>query len=152
MRLYSVLITFSRIKPLMKTKDLTRIFTFFLIAFGLTFAFNHLPAIPVYAVDLKSTIFYTVDLKDIICGFGPLISGLTCYKIFKTKTDYSIGGTQPIKAWISVIACIVTFLFTNKTHSIAPNLLIISTQLIYCFGEEFGWRHYLQSATNGLNK
>jgi Type II CAAX prenyl endopeptidase Rce1-like len=118
------------------------IITFFVIAFGLTFAFSKLPAIP----------FYSVDIKDILCGFGPLISGLVCYKLFSTSTTYSIGGTQPIKIWLIVIISTITFILTNSKNSFGFNLLFALTQIIYCFGEEFGWRHYLQSVTNQTHK
>ena len=118
------------------------IITFFIIAFGLTFAFSKFPSIP----------FYSVDIKDILCGFGPLISGLICYKVFATPTNYSIIGTQPLKVWLIVFISATTFILTNSKSSFRFNLLFALTQIIYCFGEEFGWRHYLQSATNKTNR
>lgn len=118
------------------------IITFFVIAFGLTFVFSKLPHIS----------FYSIDIKDILCGFGPLLSGLICYKLFATPTNYSINGVQPLKVWLITIILAVTFIFTNSKSSLGFNLLFVLTQLIYCFGEEFGWRHYLQSATNKTNK
>ncbi|PZU79590.1 MAG: hypothetical protein DI529_17415 [Chryseobacterium sp.] len=119
------------------------IITFFAIAFGLTFAFNKLPPM----------LFYSVDIKDIICGFGPLISGLICYKLFATSTTtYSIFGAQPLKVGLIVLISITTFIFTNSKSSFGFNILFVLTQIIYCFGEEFGWRHYLQSVTNKTNK
>ncbi len=69
------------------------IITFFIIAFGLTFAFSKLTTIP----------FYSVDIKDILCGFGPLISAIICYKLFATPTTFSMGGTQPAKTWLIVL-------------------------------------------------
>jgi hypothetical protein len=117
------------------------IITFFVIAFGLTFEFSKLPAI----------LFYSVDIKDFLCGFGPLISGLVCYKLFSTTTTYSIG-TQPLKIWVIVIISAITFSLTNSKNSFGFNLLFALSQIIYCFGEEFGWRHYLQSVTNQTRK
>ena len=108
------------------------IITFFLIGFGLTFSFSKLPAIS----------FYSVDIKDILCGFGPLISGLICYKLFSTPTTYSIFGTQPLKVWLIVLISAMTFILTNSKGSFGFNILFVVTQIIYCFGEEFGWRHY----------
>ncbi|MBS1774670.1 MAG: CPBP family intramembrane metalloprotease [Bacteroidetes bacterium] len=118
------------------------IITFFVIAFGLTFAFSKLPPIP----------FYSIDIKDILCGFGPLISGVICYKFFATPTNYSISGTQPLKALLIIFITATTFILTNSKSSFGFNILFALTQIIYCFGEEFGWRHYLQSATNKTNK
>jgi len=126
----------------MKTQTTLSIITFFVIAFGLTFAFSKLPAIP----------FYSVDIKDILCGFGPLISGLICYKLFATPTKYSISGKQPLKAGLIVFISATTFILSNSKSSFSFNLLFALTQIIYCFGEEFGWRHYLQSVTDRINK
>ncbi|MEJ7625884.1 MAG: CPBP family glutamic-type intramembrane protease [Ferruginibacter sp.] len=113
------------------------ILTFFLIAFILTFAFSQLPLL----------MLYSVNITEILCGAGPLISGLLCYKIFKTPTTYSLDGKQPIKSWLLVIVSVITFMLTNTRSSFSSNLVFAITQLLYCFGEEFGWRHYLQSAT-----
>jgi membrane protease YdiL (CAAX protease family) len=118
------------------------IITFFVIAFGLTFAFSKLPQLS----------FLADRHKDILCGFGPLISGLICYKLFATPTSYSINGKQPLKVWLIVFISAITFILTNSKSSLGFNLLFALTQIIYCFGEEFGWRHYLQSATNKTNK
>ncbi len=126
----------------MTKRTILSITSFFLMAFGLTFLISQLPTI----------MFFSVDLKDILCGFGPLISGLICYQLFKTTTTYSIGGTQPLKAWLIVIISATTYILTNSKNGFGMNVFMAATQIIYCFGEEFGWRHYLQSATNDLNK
>lgn len=126
----------------MTKQTILSIITFFAIAFGLTFAFSQLPPI----------LFSSVDIREMLCGFGPLISGLICYQLFKTPTTYSIGGTQPLKTWFIVIITATTFMLTNTKSNFSFNFLFVLSQLIYCFGEEFGWRHYLQSATNNLNK
>jgi membrane protease YdiL (CAAX protease family) len=118
------------------------IITFFTIAFGLTFAFSKLTTIP----------FYSVDIKDILCGFGPAISGIICYKLFPTPTTYSVSGTQPTKIWLIFFISVTIFVLTNSKNSLGFNILFVLTQVIYCFGEEFGWRHFLQSATNQTNK
>lgn len=125
------------------TKQITiSIISFFLLAFILTYACSKLPTI----------IILTVDVKDMLCGFGPLLSGIICYIIFRTPTKFSIGGTQPLKALLIVFITVITFMITSTKHSFWFNIIYILSQLIYCFGEEFGWRHYLQSTTNKLNK
>lgn len=116
--------------------------TFFLLAFAISFAFSKLPAMPLFSI----------DLRDVLCGFGPLLGGLICYRLFDTSTRYSVGGSQPIKAWGIVLLSALTFIFTNSKSSLSANLLFAVSQIVYCFGEEFGWRHYLQSATKPLNK
>jgi membrane protease YdiL (CAAX protease family) len=117
------------------------IITFFVLAFAISFVFSKLPVFS----------YQSINSKDIICGFGPLISGLICYQIFKTPTTYSITGSQPLKAWLVVLVAGVTFVLTTK-GDLGFNLIFFVSQIIYCFGEEFGWRHYLQSATNNLHK
>ena len=47
---------------------------FFAIAFGLTFLASQLPNPAVGAV-----------AKLLLCGFGPLVSGLICYRLLKTR-------------------------------------------------------------------
>lgn len=126
----------------MTKKSALSILTFFAIALGLTFVLSKCPTIS----------FYSVDLKDILCGFGPLISGLICYRLFATSTTYSTAGTQPQKVWLIVLISATTFILTNSKKDFSFNLLFILTQILYCFGEEFGWRHYLQSATKQTNK
>lgn len=126
----------------MAKQTVLSIITFSVIAFGLTFAFSNLPVIS----------FYSVDVKDILCGFGPLMGGLICYKLFSTPTTYSLFGSQPRKVWFIVLISALTFILTNSKGSFGFNVLFVVSQLIYCFGEEFGWRHYLQSATNKINK
>jgi membrane protease YdiL (CAAX protease family) len=126
----------------MTKRTAVSIFTFFVLAFGLTYGFSSLPSIPVA----------TVDLRDILCGFGPLLSGLICYRIFKTPTTYSATGAQPMKTWLIVLASASTFILTNTKDGFTYNVLFAVSQIVYCFGEEFGWRHFLQSATNQINK
>ncbi len=92
-----------------------------------------------------------IDLRDIACGFGPLLSGHLCYLLFKTPTTYSVDGKQPLLVWSIVLIAVLTFMFTSTRQPLTDSLRYASLQLLYCFGEEFGWRHYLQSATRQLN-
>lgn len=126
----------------MRTYSVLPIAAFFVLAFAISFGFGLLPKL----------IYLSVDFRDILCGFGPLLAGLICYAVFKTPTRFSIGGTQPTKAWGILLITAITFLITNTKASLTTNLLIVSSQLVYCFGEEFGWRHYLQSAVAPMKK
>ncbi len=125
------------------TKSTTlHILTFFGLAFGLTFAFSKLPPI----------ILYAIDFREMLCGMGPLLGGLVCYQIYGISTSYSVAGTQPIKIWAMVGLVSFTFLLTNTGTSLSTSLPFMLSQMLYCFGEEYGWRHYLQTVTNPLHK
>lgn len=126
----------------MNQKTTVSIVTFAVLAGLLTFLASRLPAISVS----------TIDLREILCGFGPLVSGLICYRLFGTPTTYSVVGGQPLKVWgISLVVALICLVTTPGDNKGATALMIVS-QLLYCFGEEFGWRHYLQSATHPLHK
>lgn len=129
----------------MTKRNLLQALTFFAIAFGLTFIFNRF---------LSHIDFAGIDIKLILVGFGPLLSGLICYKAFNTSNNYqiSLSGISPVITFSVVgIAVILPLLFINK---FSKETIIISmiTQIIYSFGEEFGWRHYLLNLTIGMNK
>ena len=101
----------------MTKQTILSIITFTAIAFGLTFAFSKIPAIS----------FYSVDIKEIICGFLPLINVLICYKFFATPTTYSISGTQPLKVWLIVFIAATTLLPTNTRKSFEFNFIFLIT-------------------------
>jgi len=85
------------------SKKLRDVVIFFAIAFGLTFLASQLP-------DLAAGTFHT---KLLLCGFRPLVSGLICYRLLKTKNAIGISllGTRPV---FSVAVCIV--LLTTYCH------------------------------------
>lgn len=126
------------------TKKLRDVAIYFTIAFGLTF----------FASQISDRAFGTFAIKLILCGFGPLASGLICYRLLKTRNAIGISllGTRPV---FSVAVCIVpltTFCLTQTKHDLIVILVYALTQFVYCFGEEFGWRHYLQNATSHMNE
>lgn len=111
-------------------------------AFCLTFVFSQLP---------RWTIG-TLDATDILCGWGPLFSGLACYSLFKVPNYYglSLKGAKPfLTGGIVLLALLLPFL-TITTMSKTTILSSVVSQFIYSFGEEVGWRHYLQNATVGI--
>lgn len=128
----------------MDKHKLLPILGYFLGAFALTFAFSKLP-------DLKVG---TIDCKDILCGWGPLLSGLACYRLFKVPNHYniSVNGAKPYLTWGVVLFALLIPFLTISTASTKAILSSVTSQFIYSFGEEFGWRHYLQNATAGINK
>jgi membrane protease YdiL (CAAX protease family) len=127
----------------MNKSKLLPILAYFLGAFSLTFAFNQLP----------EWIIGTVDCKDILCGWGPLFSALACYRFFKVSNHYAISlrGAKPSFTWAIVFLAVLLPLLTIDTASKTTILSSVMSQFIYSFGEEFGWRHYLQNATVSLN-
>ena len=126
------------------SKKLRDVVIFFAIAFGLTFLASQLPDLAIG----------TFNIKLLLCGFGPLVSGLICYRLLKTRNAIGVSllGTRPV---FSVAVCIVpltTVCLTQTKHDLTVILVYALTQFVYCFGEEFGWRHYLQNATSFMNE
>ncbi len=118
--------------------------TFFALAFGLSYLGSRLPEMAIGAWNFRL----------ILCGFGPLVSGLVCYRAFKVRNELQISllGTRPE---ISAVVCLTPLVVLFVTQSKAGPLAVLSyfmAQLIYCFGEQFGWRHYLQNATSILSE
>lgn len=127
----------------MNKSKLLSIIVYFLGAFGLTFAFSQLPELRVA----------TIDCRDILCGWGPLFSGLLCYQLFKVPNQYyiSLNGAKPYLTWGIVLVALLLPFLTIYTLSKEAILMSVVSQFVYSFGEEFGWRHYLQNATASLN-
>ena len=127
----------------MNKGKLLPIIVYFLGACSLTFAFSQLPKLTLGAI----------DCKDILCGWGPLFSGLVCYQLFKIPNQYtiSLNGARPYLTWgIVFLALLLPFLTINTVSKTTIFSSVVS-QFVYSFGEEFGWRHYLQNATAGFN-
>ena len=126
------------------SKKLRDVAIYFAIAFGLTFLASRLPDLAIG----------TFNIKLFLCSFGPLVSGLICYRLLKTRNTIGVSllGTRPV---FSVAVCIIpltTFCLTQTKHDLTVILSYALAQFVYCFGEEFGWRHYLQNATSFMNE
>ena len=123
-------------------KKIRDVAIFFVIAFGLTFLASQLPDLGSGALNL------------LLCGFGPLVSGLICYWLLKTKNDLKISllGTRPVFSVAMCILPITIYWLTQTKYDLKVFLVIALTQFLYCFGEQFGWRHYLQNATSFMNE
>jgi len=124
-------------------KALPCVGVFFALAVGLTFLASQLPELA----------FEHFDARLVLCGCGPLLSGLFCYRFFKTDNaiKVSVLGTKPVWSVVVCIVALVTFRCTQGHRELQLVLTWFAVQFAYCFGEEFGWRHYLQNATNFLN-
>jgi hypothetical protein len=124
-----------------KLRDIT---LFFIVAYGLTLLASQLPplAIGVFKLNL------------LLWGLGPLVSGLVCYRLLKTRNSLEVSFLGP-KPVLSITICIIpiaTFCLTQTKNDLAVILVYALIQFAYCFGEEFGWRHYLQNATSFMNE
>ncbi len=121
-----------------------QLLTFFLLAFAFSFLANRLP--------LSS--FKGLDIKTILCGMGPLLSGILCYRIFKQPNSQkiTIGGNRPYLAYgVLLIAASLPYLFSHAAGKQVLSLSIFSN-LVYCAGEEFGWRHFLQNSLSATRR
>jgi membrane protease YdiL (CAAX protease family) len=129
-------------KSAIMSKKLRDVAIFFAIAFGLTSLASQLPDLAIG----------TLNIKLHLCGFGPLVSGLICYRLPKTRNAIGVSllGTRSA---FSVAVCLplTAVCLTQTKHDLTVVLVYALTQFVYCLGEEFGWRHYLQNATSFMN-
>ena len=101
-------------------------FCFFVLAFALTFALNQLPPFTVAGVDLKS----------IVCGFGPLLSGIVCYKFFRTPNTHriSVGGVKPALTYSLVALAVLLPLLHPTKMAKSALLVVLVSEMVYSFG------------------
>lgn len=94
------------------------------------------------------------DIKTILTGLGPALSGLLCYLLFKTPNTYriSLGGTRPMVSYGLLFLAVLLPLLMSPKNSKTILIGSILTQFLYTLGEEAGWRHYLQNATSAFSK
>lgn len=122
------------------------VLSFFVFAFTLSWLTNKF--IPPVTVG-------PLDIKTILTGLGPALSGLLCYAFFKTPNTYhiSLGGARPLLSYgLLILAVLVPLLMSQDRTNKAILTGSILTQLMYTLGEEVGWRHYLQNATRDFSK
>ncbi len=128
----------------MTQKPILQLLVFFVLACGFTFLASKIGAGTVWRIDLGL----------VLCSLGPLLSGLICYRLFKTENTYkiSLGGVRPMLIFpifsISILLPILLF----KGASIQEIVSAIVLQLVLAFCEEFGWRHYLLNVTSSFNR
>ncbi|SOD88855.1 CPBP family glutamic-type intramembrane protease [Spirosoma fluviale] len=127
----------------------TRIVLPIIVFAGLAFAFSW--AINQY---LPALTWLTIDGKEVLTGCGPALSGLLCYRLFKTPNTFklSLAGSKPIVVYgITFLSLLVPVLLSKQPNPLAAIGLVLA-QFTYTLGEEFGWRHYLQNAVATFNK
>ncbi len=132
-------------KPIsQRRKVVVGIALFYVLAFGLTLLFAQAPATWEWG---------GVNVRLILCGWGPLLSGLLCYRLVRTENACGITlvGQRPLLSLGIVLLAIVLPILTARNASTATVVGLVATHFTYSFGEEFGWRHYLQNATSELN-
>ena len=114
-------------------------------AFGFSWAANQF---------LPTLIYLGVDIKEIMTGFGPALSGLICYRIFSVPNTFklSLAGSKPVLTGsIGLLSLLLPILLIHQSNKITLVSLVLS-QFAYTLGEEFGWRHYLQNAVANFTK
>ncbi|KAB7727365.1 CPBP family intramembrane metalloprotease [Rudanella paleaurantiibacter] len=117
---------------------------FTILAFALSWSINHF---------LPELIVSGLNVKEILTGFGPAVSGLICYWLFGTPNTYklSLTGSRPaLSVGIVALSLSLPLLFLAKPDPILWAGFVL-TQFVYTLGEELGWRHYLQNAVAPLN-
>ncbi len=117
---------------------------FYVIAFVVTYLAHKLP----------DYTFGSFSLNLLLCSCGPLLGGLVGYQLLKTKNVIGISllGTRPVFSCIVCVIPVVMLCVTQSKHDLSLILLFAAANFAYCFGEEFGWRHYLQNATNFMTE
>lgn len=131
-------------KPEMNQRVLP-IAVFAFLAFAFSWAVNQF---------MPAFIWHGVDFKEIMTGFGPALSGLVCYRVFGTPNTVKLSliGSKPIVVYsITFLSLLLPILFMHKSNKLAFISLVLA-QFAYTFGEELGWRHYLQNAVASLTK
>jgi hypothetical protein len=135
------------------TKDYPtgKIATFFLLATGLSLIFRIYH--PVWLNNLKLPYGYGLNL---LVGFGPMLAAMALRKASKdlvVTPSLSLFGTSVIRSIIFLSAPILVLIVCGikNTHD-NSHLLGVKTSLfwlVYIYGEEYGWRGYLQQLTKG---
>ena len=85
---------------------------------------------------------------SILAGMGPLLAG---WLVFRRIHTVSWVGTRPAKAWLMLgilpLAWVVAELAgLPVSTNLGASLLFTLSVIIYCAGEEWGWRGYLYEA------
>ncbi len=119
------------------------VFAFF--AFAFSWAVNQF---------FPTLVYLGVDVKEVMTGCGPALSGLICYRVFGIPNTFklSLAGSKPIVVCsITFLSLLLPILLIHQSNKLALIGLVCS-QFAYTLGEEFGWRHYLQNAVAGFAK
>jgi hypothetical protein len=128
-----------------------KILTFFLLATGLSLIFR------IYHPDWLNKLIlpYGYGL-NLLVGFGPMLAAIILRRTSKDQVgtaSLSLFGTSAIRSIIFLSAPILVLIICGiKNAHDNTHLLGLKTSLfwlIYIYGEEYGWRGYLQQLTKG---
>jgi len=111
-----------------------------------------------YYLTIEKPDFYSNSneyLQGLMSGISPLIAGLVMVYLFKRSNNLTIFSIGIWKTFVLVLIPIILFTLVGFFnigifYSSAP--FFIGHALIYAILEEYGWRGYLQTELNGLNK
>ncbi|WP_077919546.1 CPBP family intramembrane glutamic endopeptidase [Spirosoma sp. 209] len=82
-------------------------------------------------------------------SLGPLLAGLL---VFRRVGPVSWAGSQPLRSWLILALLPLGWLvaagtgYDITTDALTRNLLFTVSVLVYCVGEEWGWRGFLYEA------
>lgn len=88
-------------------------------------------------------------------AFGPLAAAIVCYRLDRTTSRRIefFGNNRAASIWVALLPLII---FTvagyvdGGTHGLLYTLTASCVALLYAFGEEAGWRGYLQDVLASL--
>jgi membrane protease YdiL (CAAX protease family) len=126
------------------------IVTYFLLATGISLLFR------VYeprALDfLKLPYGFGLNL---LVGFGPLVAAFLSRRIFKGGSErLTLFGSSVLRSLAFVLAPVMVFVIAGVKNKVGLNVHLFGLHtgflwLIYIYGEECGWRGYLQQLVKG---
>lgn len=131
----------------MEKRKKLNIVIYFILATSISFLFRYFTPKWLDALRLPYGAFYDLNL---LVGIGPLLAALICGFLYKNgRFILRFWGNSAIKSAVFLLIPIITVIFLGVRNNevINPHLFAIKVFVmwfLYIFGEEFGWRGYLQ--------
>lgn len=121
--------------------------SFYLLACSLSYGLHFLPNLNKGILPVHNVFTY---------GMGPLLAAVVCRFLFpRQPRTISVFGSAPLKAIVLVMTPILLSAIIGVPNKAGQNVhlfgfLLGVSGLLYGFGEEMGWRGYLQEALRPL--
>ncbi|MGF7216734.1 hypothetical protein GGR92_002901 [Spirosoma lacussanchae] len=129
----------------LRALDLKRIGMFWLLACLISWGGSYLAGVLMPAGSWAARMIDT----SIPVSLGPLLAGLL---VFRRVRQVSWAGAQPLRAWLMTALLPLGWLIAASmghaatADSLTRHLLFTLSVLVYCAGEEWGWRGFLYEA------